>query len=207
MGLKIGIYSTPWVGTYAAHIGSYSDNPDGENQWIKDGMHNEHFRYQKPGGNYWKDRAETYRHAEYSFVKADVAQWVEWGIDYLKYDWLPNDRYYTAEMHDALENCGRDIVYSISNKAPYADAPLWMNLCNCWRTTSDIRDNWESVSSIGFAHDRWLPFTGPGLGRSRHAGRRRSVEYETAPDESHSRRTVHPHFIVVIAGRTAPHRV
>lgn len=162
MGLKIGIYSTPWVGTYAAHIGSYSDNPDGENQWIKDGMHNEHFRYQKPGGNYWKDRAETYRHAEYSFVKADVAQWVEWGIDYLKYDWLPNDRYYTAEMHDALENCGRDIVYSISNKAPYADAPLWMNLCNCWRTTSDIRDNWESVSSIGFAHDRWLPFTGPG---------------------------------------------
>ena len=65
-------------------------------------------------------------------------------------------------MHDALENCGRDIVYSISNKAPYADAPLWMNLCNCWRTTSDIRDNWESVSSIGFAHDRWLPFTGPG---------------------------------------------
>lgn len=123
MGLKIGIYSSPWVGTYAAHIGSYSDNPDGENQWIKDGMHNEHFRYQKPGGNYWKDRAETYHHADYSFVKADVAQWAEWGIDYLKYDWLPNDRYHTAEMHDALENCGRDIVYSISNKAPYADAP------------------------------------------------------------------------------------
>ena len=36
LGLKLGIYSTPWVGTYAAHIGSYSDNPDGENQWIKD---------------------------------------------------------------------------------------------------------------------------------------------------------------------------
>ena len=29
MGLRLGIYSTPWVGTYAAHIGSYSDNPDG----------------------------------------------------------------------------------------------------------------------------------------------------------------------------------
>ena len=32
MGLKIGIYSTPWIGTYAAHIGSYSDNPDGVNE-------------------------------------------------------------------------------------------------------------------------------------------------------------------------------
>ncbi len=27
MGLKLGIYSSPWIGTYAAHIGSYSDNP------------------------------------------------------------------------------------------------------------------------------------------------------------------------------------
>ena len=49
MGLKLGIYSVPWVGTYAAHIGSYSDNADGVNQWIKDGLHNEHFRYQKKG--------------------------------------------------------------------------------------------------------------------------------------------------------------
>ena len=48
MGLKLGIYSSPWIGTYAAHIGSYSDNPDGENQWIKDGNHNENFRYENP---------------------------------------------------------------------------------------------------------------------------------------------------------------
>lgn len=35
MGLRVGIYSTPWIGTYAAHIGSYSDNPDGVNEWSK----------------------------------------------------------------------------------------------------------------------------------------------------------------------------
>ena len=29
MGLKIGIYSGPWVGTYAGHLGSYCDNADG----------------------------------------------------------------------------------------------------------------------------------------------------------------------------------
>lgn len=59
MGLRVGIYSTPWIGTYAAHIGSYSDNPDGVNEWIKKGRHNEHYRYQKEGGNYWKDRTEV----------------------------------------------------------------------------------------------------------------------------------------------------
>ena len=72
MGLKLGIYSVPWVGTYAAHIGSYSDNPDGVNQWIKDGLHNENYRYQKPNGDYWKDRKEFYLHGKYSFVEADV---------------------------------------------------------------------------------------------------------------------------------------
>lgn len=99
---------------------------------------------------------------EYSFVKADVKQWADWGIDYLKYDWSPNDRYYTEEMYEALRACGRDIVYSISNNAPYADAPMWKELCQCWRTTGDIRDTWKSMSSIGFAHERWLAFTGPG---------------------------------------------
>lgn len=38
LGLKIGIYSTPWIGTYAAHVGSYSDRADGVNEWIKRGI-------------------------------------------------------------------------------------------------------------------------------------------------------------------------
>ena len=40
-GLKLGIYSGPWVGTYAGHVGSYSDNPDGTYDWIKEGKHEE----------------------------------------------------------------------------------------------------------------------------------------------------------------------
>ena len=162
MGLKLGIYSSPWIGTYAAHIGSYSNNPDGENQWIKDGNHNENFRYEKPGGNYWQDRKEMYRHGAYSFVEADARQWADWQIDYLKYDWNPNDLYHVKEMHDALRATDRDIVYSISNSAPYADAPLWVEYTDCWRTTGDIRDTWKSISSIGFEQQRWAPFCGPG---------------------------------------------
>lgn len=164
MGLKLGIYSVPWVGTYAAHIGSYSDNPDGENQWIKDGLHNEHYRYQKkgPDANYWQDRKEYYHHGKYSFVEADVKQWEEWEIDYLKYDWSPNTKYHTKEMFDALRRLDRDIVLSLSNSAPLADAPFMMDHAECWRTTGDIRDTWKSISSIGFSQDKWIPFCRPG---------------------------------------------
>ena len=164
MGLKLGIYSVPWVGTYAAHIGSYSDNPDGENQWIKDGLHNEHYRYQKsgPDANYWQDRKEYYHHGKYSFVEADVKQWEEWEIDYLKYDWSPNTRYHTKEMFDALRKLDRDIVLSLSNSAPLADAPFFMEHAECWRTTGDIRDTWKSINSIGFSQDKRIPFCRPG---------------------------------------------
>ncbi|MBQ2023941.1 MAG: putative Ig domain-containing protein [Alistipes sp.] len=162
MGLKLGIYSVPWVGTYAAHIGSYSDNPDGVNQWIKDGLHNENYRYQKPNGDYWKDRKEFYLHGKYSFVEADVKQWEEWEIDYLKYDWNPNTRFHTKEMFDALRKLDRDIILSLSNSAPLADAPFFMEHSECWRTTGDIRDTWKSISSIGFSQDKWIPFCAPG---------------------------------------------
>lgn len=162
MGLKLGIYSVPWVGTYAAHIGSYSDNPDGVNQWIKDGLHNENYRYQKPNGDYWKDRKEFYHHGKYSFVEADVKQWEEWEVDYLKYDWNPNTRFHTKEMFDALRKLDRDIILSLSNTAPLADAPFFMEHSECWRTTGDIRDTWKSINAIGFSQDKWIPFCRPG---------------------------------------------
>ena len=128
--------------------------PMGWNSW--------NCRYEKPGGNYWQDRKEMYRHGAYSFVEADARQWADWQIDYLKYDWNPNDLYHVKEMHDALRATDRDIVYSISNSAPYADAPLWVEYTDCWRTTGDIRDTWKSISSIGFEQQRWAPFCGPG---------------------------------------------
>lgn len=164
MGLKLGIYTVPWVGTYAAHIGSYSDNPDGENQWIKDGLYNENYRYQKkgPDADYWQDRKEYYIHGKYSFVEADVKQFADWEIDYVKYDWNPNTRYHTKEMFDALRSVKRDILLSLSNSAPLADAPFFMENSECWRTTGDIRDTWASINSIGFSQDKWIPFCRPG---------------------------------------------
>ncbi len=151
LGLKVGIYSTPWITSYAKFCGGSSENADGT--WTG-ALRDQKFR----------------KHGKYSFAVADAKQWAAWGFDYLKYDWNPNDLKHVKEMSDALTATGRDIVYSLSNSAPFANAGDLAQLANCWRTTGDIVDFWDhsdqgwgySVSEIGFSQDRWEPFTGPG---------------------------------------------
>jgi len=151
LGLKAGIYSTPWITSYAKQAGGSSDQPDGS--WSKD----------LATDKYWKL-------GRYSFATADANQLGTWGFDYLKYDWNPNDVPHVMEMSKALRKSGRDIVFSLSNTAPFDHAADWVRWANCWRTTSDIRDTWGGtdafwqygVSEIGFAQDRWAPFAGPG---------------------------------------------
>jgi len=148
MGLKIGIYSTPWITSYAGYIGGSSNDPDGawsRAEWGNQGSG-------RPG----------WRHGEHSFATNDANQWAEWGFDYLKYDWNPNDVPHVREMSEALKATGRDIVYSLSNSAPFDHAGDWAELSNCWRTTGDIVDTWGSMSGIGFSQDRWRPYGGPG---------------------------------------------
>jgi alpha-galactosidase len=144
MGLKLGIYSTPWVTSYAGYIGGSADNPEGT--W---------------NGEVDKGRVGR-RHGKVPFALADARQWAEWGIDYLKYDWNPNDVEHVRQMADALRASGRDLVYSLSNAAPFDQADEWAVYANAWRTTGDIRDTWPSMASKGFGEDKWAPFAGPG---------------------------------------------
>lgn len=159
MGLKIGIYSGPWVGTYAGHLGSYCDNADGTYDWVEK-YANEHYRYVDPTKQ--TKHSVNYHHGKYSFVKNDVQQWMDWDMDYLKYDWNPNDVYHVKEMMDALRSHKRDVVFSLSNSAPWGDAAQWEKMANCWRTTGDIKDTWESMSRLGFNQTKWAAYTGPG---------------------------------------------
>ncbi len=151
MGLKPGIYSTPWITSYAKFTGGSSDDSSGA--W------SEKQAYDK-----------CWRHGKYSFAVKDARQWAAWGFDYLKYDWNPNELPHVEEMSKALRQSGRDIVYSLSNSAPFAQAADWARLANCWRTTGDIWDYWDysdndwryGVSEIAFTQDRWAPYAGPG---------------------------------------------
>ena len=159
LGLKFGIYSTPWVSTYASHIGSSCDNPEGTYWWVEQGLVDEYYKLDRKKLD--KERVRYY--GEYSFAKNDVRQWADWGVDYLKYDWNLNDVWWLKDMREAIDASGRDIVYSISNKARVTIGPWLKQYADCWRTSTDIRDNWGSISDIGFdTQDRWAGFKEPG---------------------------------------------
>ena len=149
-GLKFGIYSTPWVTSYARHIGGSADNPEGT--WA--GPPTNPVPYNK--------NVLPFAVGKYSFANQDAQQWAAWGIDYLKYDWNPIDIPTVQEMASALRAAGGNVVFSLSNEADFDKAGDYARLANCWRTTGDIRDTWESVSSIGFSQDKWASFAGPG---------------------------------------------
>lgn len=151
LGLKPGIYSTPWITSYAKFTGGSSDDARGA----------------------WSEKLandKSWRHGKYSFAAQDARQWAAWGFDYLKYDWSPNDVPHVEEMGQALRQSGRDIVYSLSNSAPFGHAADWARWANCWRTTGDIWDSWDhsdspwryAVSEIAFTQDRWAAYAGPG---------------------------------------------
>jgi alpha-galactosidase len=132
-GLKFGIYSSPGPKTCGGYLGSYQ------------------------------------------YENNDATSYANWGIDYLKYDWCSyeeiNGKDTTlaayqkpyAVMRDALLKQNRDIVYSLCQ---YGMKNVWewgdkVN-GNCWRTTGDIEDTWESLSNIGFSQKVQYKFTQPG---------------------------------------------
>ena len=135
-GLKLGIYSSPGDRTCGGYLG-------------------------------------TLGHEE-----QDAKTWASWGVDYLKYDWCgyskvfdPSNDHSTAaymrpymKMQQYLREQPRDIFYSLCQ---YGMANVWewgaFVDANSWRTTGDIRDEWESMSGIGFSNQLELyPYAGPG---------------------------------------------
>jgi alpha-galactosidase len=149
LGLKIGIYSTPWVESYGHHIGGSAINPEGTFERTKENIPRN--KKQLP-----------YAIGSYSFLSNDVRQFTTWGFDYLKYDWNPIEVPETKAMYEALRNSSRDVILSLSNSAPFAGAADWAVWSNAWRTGGDIRDNWKSLQSRLFTQDKWAPYGGPG---------------------------------------------
>ena len=143
-GLKLGLYSTPWITSYAGYPGGSSNF---ENGIFPDSV---------------RDNKRAYRYiGKYRFENNDAKQMADWGVDYLKYDWrleLPS----AERMSIALQQSGRDILYSLSNSAPFALAKDWARVSNTYRTGPDIRDSWLSLYISAFTLDKWGPYGGPG---------------------------------------------
>jgi alpha-galactosidase len=153
LGLKVGIYSTPWTVSYAGRPGGSSENPEGK---------------RNPNADFKAPRNKNvlpFAIGKYSFTRADATQWAAWGIDYLKFDWGPVTAPPAVAMHQALRATGRDIVLSLSNNHEqnlFNEIEEVSRAAEAWRTTGDIYDDWSRVRDIGFSQNKWAPFGGPG---------------------------------------------
>jgi alpha-galactosidase len=196
LGLKAGIYSTPWRVSSGLHLGSSADNAEGgiettaelnKSQYQFPNFHSrlDDWTWLRPLADWrrartrkqWKSQLNTF--GKFSFVRQDVRQWADWEMDYLKYDWVPIDLPHTVEMSREIHAAGRDIVYSVSNNAKANLAPELAQWASAWRIAVDLNDTWESVSDIGFSMDHWAKFNRPGhyndsdmlvLGRTKWSG-------------------------------------
>jgi alpha-galactosidase len=125
--------------------------------------------YSSPGPTTCQGLGASWQHEE-----QDARAYARWGFDYLKYDWcgysqiapMPTleDRKKPYQlMGDILKRQDRDIVFSICQ---YGAGNVWEwgrdVGGHLWRMTGDIRDNWPSMSGIGFQQTGREKYAGPG---------------------------------------------
>jgi len=132
LGLKIGLYSSPGPLTCGGCVGS------------------------------WQHES------------IDAQTYAAWGFDYLKYDWcsysqvsgggdLKNLMRPYLLMTESLRAQKRDIVHSLCQYG-MGNVSTWGDKAGgqCWRTTGDITDTWDSMSKIADSQDGLELFAGPG---------------------------------------------
>ncbi|XP_047320996.1 alpha-galactosidase-like [Impatiens glandulifera] len=96
----------------------------------------------------------------------DAYSFAKWGVDYLKYDNCYTDGTSEQErypvMSRALLDSGRSIFFSLCEWGNLNVSTWGHPIGNSWRTTGDIRDAWDSVTSIADSNDQWAAYAGPG---------------------------------------------
>lgn len=98
----------------------------------------------------------------------DAATFAEWGVDFLKYDYcyhsaiIPGEYLY-RRMGLALENCGRDILFSACSWGA-DETHQWIktSAASMWRSTGDIFDTWESIKNLAKQQESLHPYNGLG---------------------------------------------
>ena len=96
----------------------------------------------------------------------DAASYAAWGVDYLKYDncytdhGSPLQRY--PPMAKALDNSGRNILYSMCEWGRENPAAWAGEYANSWRVSGDIYDGWKSILSRAAIDASLWRYAGPG---------------------------------------------
>ncbi|KAK5574590.1 hypothetical protein RB653_009843 [Dictyostelium firmibasis] len=106
------------------------------------------------------------RVGSYGYEINDAQTYAEWGIDYVKEDWCyatlenPEQRYQI--MANALNSTGRQIFFSLCDWGYLSPWTFGISVGNSWRTTPDIKDNWDSMLANLMAQAPISSFSGIG---------------------------------------------
>lgn len=94
--------------------------------------------------------------------------YAQWGVDFIKCDDIcrmdaQSAREEIRMLHRAIENCGRDIVLSLSpGPAIPTEADFYHENANMWRITDDFWDNWPLLRDMFDRCKTWQGQVRPG---------------------------------------------
>ena len=88
----------------------------------------------------------------------NVRQWVEWGVDYLKYDWTPTDPHNAEFMKKELRAAERDIAFCATVSASDAYGRYWQKNCSSWRDNCDSVPYFSNIRNRFDTVDKWENF-------------------------------------------------
>lgn len=160
MGLRLGLYSTPWIASYGGFIGGSAPEPWGGYERLALPPAERLLPTQLFGPHPGSERLGLRRIGHW-MLDRDLRQWAAWGVDFVKLDWHPIDPATAARIRADLDRAGRPMLLSLSNAARIEDARAIAALADCWRTTGDIVDDWDSVAGIARYQLAWNPWRGP----------------------------------------------
>ncbi len=160
MGLKIGIYSTPWTSPWGC------SEQNAIEEW--QGCRLTGCSSGPPDPAYEVNSLEEGRYIGVEKHEAeDVAQWVEWEMDFLKYDWTSCDPVSLERMGKEIAKAKREMVTSICTGAKLEHAEQYKKWAQMWRGVADTKDTWDSLTENAFAvldnkYGDWRKHIGPG---------------------------------------------
>jgi alpha-galactosidase len=160
LGLKFGIYSTPWTVPWGC------TQEEAEKDWNGPGLIG--CSSGDPDPEY---KVQSLNEGRYVGINKheyeDMAQWIDWGVDFLKYDWHPTDTKSLERIGRLAKEAPRDVVVSICTGARLVDADSITVWANMWRGLPDTHDGWSSVLNNAFLledskMEDWRSHVGPG---------------------------------------------
>lgn len=125
------------------------------------------------------------------YYNSIINLYADWGVDYIKVDDLsmPYSSLEIEAIRKAIDQCGREIVFSLSPGAtPIDQAEHVKKYANSWRISVDFWDNWEALKKQFDRCNLWSAHSGEGhwadvdmipIGRLNRRGPNKGMERES----------------------------